>query len=342
MQITTPPLLRRPPAGSWKEHPKVKLQRKSGLRALTVGAVAITGALVLTACGSDDNTRQRHRRRASASASSSQAPCDSSAKGQLLGVRLQRSAERDRGWGQGLPAGVPGATINYKASSSGEGIVDFNQGTDAFAGSDSPLEPEEVASSKKVCASGQGINIPMVGGPIALGYNLAGVDNLVLDAKTLAKIFNSKITNWNDPAIKTLNPGANLPGTKIQAFHRSGRLRHHGQPHQVPQGAAPADWPYETRRRGGQGRPGRRRGPRASPRRSSRPKAPSATSSCPTRPPADPDGQDQHRRLAPVEATSRTPPRASPPPRSSAPAPTWRSTCARTPPRRTTPTRSSW
>ncbi len=61
----------------------------------------------------------------------------------------------------------------------------------------------------------------MVGGPIALGYNVPGVDNLVLDAPTIAKIFDSKITNWNDAAIKKLNPGAKLPDLKIQAFHRS-------------------------------------------------------------------------------------------------------------------------
>ena len=51
----------------------------------------------------------------------------------------------------------------------------------------------------------------MVGGPIAIGYNLSGVDNLVLDAPTIAKIFDAKIKKWNDPAIKKLNPDAKLP-----------------------------------------------------------------------------------------------------------------------------------
>jgi phosphate transport system substrate-binding protein len=61
----------------------------------------------------------------------------------------------------------------------------------------------------------------MVGGAIAIGYNLSGVDNLVLDAPTIAKIFDSKITKWNDPAIAALNKGVKLPDLKIQAFHRS-------------------------------------------------------------------------------------------------------------------------
>ncbi|CAM5405065.1 Phosphate-binding protein OS=Streptomyces fumanus OX=67302 GN=GCM10018772_29140 PE=3 SV=1 [Streptomyces fumanus] len=61
----------------------------------------------------------------------------------------------------------------------------------------------------------------MVGGPIAVGFNVPGVDTLVLDAPTLAKIFDSKITKWNDAAIAKLNPDAKLPDLKIQAFHRS-------------------------------------------------------------------------------------------------------------------------
>lgn len=61
----------------------------------------------------------------------------------------------------------------------------------------------------------------MVGGLISLIYNIEGVDNLVLDGPTAAKIFDSQITKWNDPAIVALNPGAKLPDADIQAFHRS-------------------------------------------------------------------------------------------------------------------------
>src|SRR6185312_13300561 len=79
----------------------------------------------------------------------------------------------------------------------------------------------EVKASKSVCSGGQGIDLPMVGGPIAIAYKLDGVDGLVLDAPTLAKIFDGKIAKWNDAAIKALNPSAKLPDLKIQAFHRS-------------------------------------------------------------------------------------------------------------------------
>jgi phosphate transport system substrate-binding protein len=227
----------------------VKLQRKSGLRALTVGAVAITGALVLTACGSDDNSGSDNSssspsaggQSSSSSANASGISCE---KGQILssGSTAQQNAIEQ--WVKDYQQACPGATINYKPSSSGEGIVDFNQGTDAFAGSDSPLKPEEVASSKKVCAGGEGINIPMVGGPIAIGYNLPGVNGLVLDASTIAKIFNGKITTWNDPAIKALNSGVNLPSTKIQSVHRQDDSGTTDNLTKYLGGAAKADWPY--------------------------------------------------------------------------------------------------
>jgi phosphate transport system substrate-binding protein len=147
-------------------------------------------------------------------------------------------------WVQAYQAACTGTTINYKTSSSGEGVIDFNQGTDSFAGSDSPLKPAEATSSKKVCAGGTGIDIPMVGGPIAIGYNLSGVNNLVLDASTIAKIFNSKITKWNDPAIKALNPTATLPSTKIQAFHRQDESGTTDNLTKYLSAAAKADWPY--------------------------------------------------------------------------------------------------
>ncbi|TKA08429.1 phosphate ABC transporter substrate-binding protein PstS [Actinacidiphila oryziradicis] len=220
----------------------MKLQRKSGLRALTVGAVAISGALVLTACGSDNNSGSSPSSSTPSGSSSSGIKCDG--KGQLLASGSSAQQNAMDAWVQAYQAACTGTTINYKTSSSGEGVIDFNQGTDSFAGSDSPLKPAEATSSKKVCAGGTGIDIPMVGGPIAIGYNLSGVNNLVLDASTIAKIFNSKITKWNDPAIKALNPTATLPSTKIQAFHRQDESGTTDNLTKYLGTAAKADWPY--------------------------------------------------------------------------------------------------
>jgi phosphate transport system substrate-binding protein len=42
-----------------------------------------------------------------------------------------------------------------------------------------------------------------------------------MDGPTLAKIYSGKITKWNDPAIKKLNPSVALPDTTITTVHRS-------------------------------------------------------------------------------------------------------------------------
>ena len=60
-----------------------------------------------------------------------------------------------------------------------------------------------------------------VPGIISVMYNVPGVTKLNLSASNLAKIFNGKITKWNDPAIVADNAGVTLPDLAIQAFHRS-------------------------------------------------------------------------------------------------------------------------
>ncbi|NGO47903.1 phosphate ABC transporter substrate-binding protein PstS [Streptomyces ureilyticus] len=196
----------------------MKLQRKNRLRALSLGAVAVSSALALTACGSDD-TGADPGTGDGASTQAGNIKCDD-AQGQLLADGSSAQKNAMDAWVKQFSAACK-VQINYKAGGSGAGVTAFTQGQVAFAGSDSALKPEEVTASKEQCEGGQGINLPMVGGPIAVGYKLSGVDNLVLDADTLAKIFDSQITKWNDPAIAKLNPDAKLPATKIQAFHRS-------------------------------------------------------------------------------------------------------------------------
>ncbi|MFI9153085.1 phosphate ABC transporter substrate-binding protein PstS [Streptomyces sp. NPDC053367] len=197
----------------------MKLQRMNR-RALTLGALAVSGALALTACGSDDTGEKTSGGGASTSTQAGDIKCDD-AKGQLLADGSSAQKNAIDAWVKAFTQACNGVQINYKGGGSGAGVTAFTQGQVAFAGSDSALKPEEITASKEICQGGQGIDLPMVGGPIAISYNVPGVDNLVLDAPTLAKIFDSKITNWNDKAIKALNPDAKLPDLKIQAFHRA-------------------------------------------------------------------------------------------------------------------------
>ena len=110
----------------------MKLQRKNRLRALSLGAVAVTGALTLTACGSDDT--------GGSNAGGSTAPANSKidcsdAKGQLLADGSSAQKNAIDAWVKQYTASCKSVQINYKGSGSGAGITAFTQGQVAFAGS---------------------------------------------------------------------------------------------------------------------------------------------------------------------------------------------------------------
>ena len=90
------------------------------------------------------------------------------------------------------------------------------------------------------------VEIPVYISPVAVAFNLDGIDELNLDGETIAKIFAGKITHWNDPAIATQNEGvdASRPGDHHRAPLRP--LGHAGDLHQVPRAVAPDVWTYEA------------------------------------------------------------------------------------------------
>ncbi|WP_264956270.1 phosphate ABC transporter substrate-binding protein PstS, partial [Mycobacterium kiyosense] len=113
----------------------------------------------------------------------------------------------------------PDQTLNYNANGSGAGITEFLSGKTDFAGSDTPLSAEQYAAAKVRCGGADAWNLPVVFGPLAITYNLANVDTLVLDGPTLAKIFNGTITRWDDPALTALN--ASMPAEEIRVVYRN-------------------------------------------------------------------------------------------------------------------------
>ena len=137
------------------------LTRKSGLRSLAVGAVTVSSALVLAACGSDNNSgiTSSSGGGSSASAAGGSIKCDG--KGNLLasGSTAQKNAMDQ--WTKDYMQACSGVQINYKGTGSGAGVTEFLQGSTAFAGSDSPLKPEQIAKSASVCKGGQAIDLPL-------------------------------------------------------------------------------------------------------------------------------------------------------------------------------------
>lgn len=112
----------------------------------------------------------------------------------------------------------PGKTLVYTSNGSAAGVSEFLDGKTDFGGSDSPLSGDEYAKAQQRCGS-EAWNLPVVFGPLAITFNLDGLDTLVLDAATLAKIFNGSITRWDDPAVKAQNPS--VPAEPIQVVFRS-------------------------------------------------------------------------------------------------------------------------
>ena len=113
-----------------------------------------------------------------------------------------------------------GGTINYEEVGSGTGIENFSSGAYFFAGTDAYLTSEQLDAAKDQCGADP-IEVPAYVSPIAVAYNLPGVESLNLDARTVAEIFAGTITKWNDPAIASQNSGTKLPSTAIATVHRS-------------------------------------------------------------------------------------------------------------------------
>lgn len=111
----------------------------------------------------------------------------------------------------------PQVKITYGGGGSSQGIKDFTNNTVPFAGSDVPMSSSEIAAAGGDSSLTQ---IPSTLGVIAIAYNLSNVDKLVLDGPTLAKIYLGQITNWNNPALATLNPGVSLPNKTISVWRR--------------------------------------------------------------------------------------------------------------------------
>ncbi|GAC68395.1 phosphate ABC transporter substrate-binding protein [Gordonia soli NBRC 108243] len=135
--------------------------------------------------------------------------------------------------------------LDYTGSGSGDGIKKFIAGDVDFAGSDSALKGEEIAQAKERCSGNDAWHLPLVAGPVAVAYNVEGVDKLNLNPTVLAGIFDSKIKTWNDPAIAALNPGVNLPSTAIVPVHRSDSSGTTDNFQRFLQASAPQAWPYE-------------------------------------------------------------------------------------------------
>lgn len=198
-------------------------------------------ALVLAACGGGDDSADTGTE---ASPDGGDAAAGGDLSGQLSGAGASSQAAAMQAWQAGIQALNPDLTVNYDPVGSGGGREQFTAGGVAFAGSDAALDEEETAAANETCGGGF-IQLPNYISPVAVAFNLPGIESLNMDADTVAQIMNQQITNWNDPAIAELNPDVDLPDTTITPVNRSDESGTTENFLEYLTAAAPDSWPYE-------------------------------------------------------------------------------------------------
>jgi len=116
----------------------------------------------------------------------------------------------------GAYQGVSGVGLNYQSIGSGGGIAQIKAKTVTFGATDAPLKKAELDKFGLA-------QFPTVIGGVVPVVNVPGVaaGQLILSGKVLADIFQGKVSRWDAPEIKALNPGLALPAKAISVVHRA-------------------------------------------------------------------------------------------------------------------------
>ncbi|MBE1875179.1 phosphate ABC transporter substrate-binding protein PstS [Myceligenerans sp. TRM 65318] len=178
------------------------------------GSAAMVGALALTlaACGTDPNTGD------DSTAEATEGGMELS--GTLSGGGASSQESAMEAWRAGFQSQHPDVTVNYDPTGSGTGREQFIAGAFPFIGSDAALEDDEMTAAEETCGSDV-IEYPGYISPVAVAFNLEGIDSVNMTPETIASIFKGDITTWDDEAIAADNPDVELPDTDITVVHRS-------------------------------------------------------------------------------------------------------------------------
>ncbi|MCS4489912.1 MULTISPECIES: phosphate ABC transporter substrate-binding protein PstS [unclassified Corynebacterium] len=150
-----------------------------------------------------------------------------------------------------------GSALSYNPTGSGAGQKQFLASVVAFAGSDSPLQDNkkginQIEEARTRCGGNDAWHLPMAIGPVAIAYNLPGVD-ITLSPTLVAEIFDGAITKWNDPKIAALNPDVALPDTGITVVFRADESGTSDNFMKFLSATADAAWPHEPSKQFPQG-----------------------------------------------------------------------------------------
>ena len=182
-------------------------------RIARIGAIGAVAALALAGCAANEAP--------AGDGGSTDAP-SSSVSGMIEATGASSQEAAQQAWVAAFQTANPDATVNYTSTGSGTGRENFLAGSSNFIGSDRAFNADEIAAGGfGSCASDEIVEVPVYISPVAVAFNLEGIEELNLDGATIADIFAGGITNWNDPAIAALNEGVELPDQAIVPVHRA-------------------------------------------------------------------------------------------------------------------------
>lgn len=112
---------------------------------------------------------------------------------------------------------VPDVTLTAAATGSGAGEQAALAGKVSIGASDAYLSDKVASQNPNI------LDIPVAISAQTINYNLPGLNgaNIKIDGPTLAAIYSGTVTQWDDPAIKAMNPGVTLPHQTIVPVRRA-------------------------------------------------------------------------------------------------------------------------
>ncbi|QAY71717.1 phosphate ABC transporter substrate-binding protein PstS [Xylanimicrobium sp. FW10M-9] len=188
-------------------------------RAARAGSIALAASLALTlaACGSDDPLGVAGIELPGGGITVEGPPV----VGTFAGAGASSIEAAMDAWRAQFQGAHVSANVNYDPIGSGGGRRQFIAGGAVFAGSDQVLTDSEIDDSRAVCGPEGAIDLPIYVSPIAVTFNLPGIDTVNLSPANMARIFTGDLTRWDDPDIVADNPDITLPDLAITPVHRS-------------------------------------------------------------------------------------------------------------------------
>lgn len=211
------------------------------MRHFTLGTAAVMTAVALVASGCGGSGDDGGGSQGGTGTSGGDGAA--SVSGTLNGAGSSAMLAAMAAWRAGFAAVNSNVTVNYDPAGSGAGREQFISAAVDFGASDVFLTGDEQAGANQRCG-GEALNRPHYIAPIAVAFNLDGIQTLNMRPEVVAGIFAQEITRWDAPEIVEDNPGVDLPDTAIVPVNRADDSGTTANFLEYLDAAAPEVWTY--------------------------------------------------------------------------------------------------